>query len=191
MYDYEPSENDPQQLIAWLAVIESAVKCLNRLNKQICISHLPTVFHKFISTLSSSHHKNVHVMSTNCLCTILEQSVQTNIDLFIDDIKQAVDVKKSLLGKMFTHIEAGLSYQYHASWSFVMKILACAFTSFKHRDTFVIVEKCLSSLANLKESEQFEYKKEADLAIGRAIKTFGPKLVIDCIPLQITGDEYN
>ena len=108
----------------------------------------------------------------------------------MEDIKQTIDIKKSLLGKIFSHIETGLNYQYHTSWNFVMKILACAFTSFKHRDTFVIVEKCLSSLANLRESEQFEYKKEADLSIGKAIKTYGPKLVIDCIPLQITGDEY-
>ena len=46
-----------------------------------------------------------------------------------------------------------------------------------------------SSLANLRESDQFDYKKEADYAIGRAIQTFGPRLVIECIPLHITGDE--
>lgn len=189
MYDYQPSENDPQQLIAWLAVIESAVKCLNRLNKQICLSHLPSIVQKFMSALSSSHHQNVHAMTTNFLCNILEQCVQTNVLLFVDDIKESPDFKKSLLSKIFTHIEAGLSYQYHTSWVFVMKILACAFTSFKHRDTFIVVEKCLSSLANLRESEQFEYKKEADFAIGRAIKNYGPQLILDCIPLQITGDE--
>lgn len=188
-YDYQPSENDPQQLIAWLAVMESAVKSLNRLNKQLCLSHLPRVFQTFMNALSASHHKNVHVVVTNCLSSVLEQCVQTNMDLFIDDIKQSAEIKKSILYRIFSHIEAGLSYQYHGAWVFVMKILACAFTSFKHRDTFVIVEKCLSSLANLRESEQFDYKKEADLAIGRAIQTYGPKLIIDCIDLGITGEE--
>ena len=76
------------------------------------------------------------------------------------------------------------------SWIFVMKILACAFTCFKSSETFVVVEKCLSSLGNLRESEQFTYKKEADLAIGRAIQTYGPKLMLECIPLNITGNEY-
>lgn len=189
LYDYEPSENDPQQIIAWLNVIESAIKCLNRLNKQICLSHLPTLIQKFMLPLSTSHHKNVHVMATNCLCSVLEQCVQTNIILFVEDIKQASDYKKSLLSKIFSHIEAGLSYQFHTSWMFVMKILTCSFTSFKHRDTFSIVTKCLNSLANLRESEQFEFKKEADLAFGRAVQTYGPKFIVDCIPLQITGDE--
>ena len=104
-------------------------------------------------------------------------------------LESSKEPKKSLLGKIFAHLENGLSYQFHQSWLFVMKMLACAFTSFKHRDTFVIVEKCLASLANLRESDQFEYKKEADFAIGRAVKTYGPKLMLECISLQITGEE--
>ena len=142
-------------------------------------------------TLSTSHHKSVHAMITNCLCSVLEQCVQGNVDLFVEDLRQSIDLKKSLLVKIFQHVEAGLSYQYHASWCFIMKILATAFTAFKHRDMFVVVDKCLSSMGNLRESEQFEYKKEADFAISRAIQTFGPKLVIECIPLHITGDEYD
>jgi hypothetical protein len=123
------------------------------------------------------------------MVTVLEQCVEANIDLLVSDLKQAVDVKKSILSRIFTNLEGGLSYQYHASWVFVMKLLASAFTSFKHRDTFLIVENCLNSLANLRDSEQFDYKNEADYAIGRAVRTYGPKLVIDCVDLKITGDE--
>jgi ribosomal RNA-processing protein 12 len=189
LFDYQPSENDPQQMIGWLSVMESAIRSLNRLNKELCLTHLPHFFQVYMESLSTSHHKNVHIIITNCLSSILEQCVQTNMSLFIDDLKQSVDTKKSLLAKIFSHIENGLSYQFHETWLFVMKVLACAFTSFKHRDTFVIVEKCLSSLGNLRESEQFTYKKEADFAIGRAIQTYGPKLMLDCIPIDITGDE--
>jgi hypothetical protein len=190
LYDYQPSENDPQQLIGWLAVMESALKCLNRLDKNLCLSHLPHFFQIAMQTLIS-HHKNVQLMATNCMTVILEQCIQTNINLFIDDIKQSIDVKKSMLHKIFSCIETGLGYQYHMSWIFVMKILACAFTSFKSSETFIVVEKCLSSLGNLRESDQFTYKKEADLAIGRAIQTYGPRLMLECIPLNITGNEYN
>ena len=176
-------------MIAWLAVVESSIKCLNRLNKQLCMTHLPIIFQTFMQVLSSSHHKNIHVTVTNCLCTILAQCIEANIVLLVDDLKQSLDSKKSTLARVFTHIENGLSYQFHGVWIFVMKILACAFTSFKHAQTFLVVEKCLSSLANLRESEQFDYKKEADLALGKAIQTYGPKLIIECIPLGITGDE--
>jgi hypothetical protein len=176
-------------MIAWLAVVESSIKCLNRLNKPMCLTHLPNVFQTFMQVLSASHQKNIHVTVTNCLCAIFEQCVETNILLLVDDLTQSLDVKKSILSRVFTHVESGLSYQFHSVWIFVMKILACAFTSFKSLKTLVVVENCIASLASLRESHMFEYKKEADLAIGRAIQTYGPKSIIDCIPLGITGDE--
>lgn len=169
--------------------METAIKSLNRLNKALCLNHLPRIFQAFMSILSSSHSKKVHIVVTNCLCSILEQCVQTNIDLFVEDLHKQNDLTKSLLQKIFSHVESGLSYQYHMSWIFVMKILASSFTCFKNRNTFPVVEKCLSSLANLRESEQFDFKKEADIAIGKAVQTYGPKLVIDSIDLKITGDE--
>jgi hypothetical protein len=176
-------------MIAWLAVVESSIKSLNRLNKQFCLNHLPLVFQTFMQILSASHHKNIHITVTNCLCTILEQCVETNINLLSEDLKNQADAKKTILGRLFSHIEGGLSYQFHSVWIFVMKILACAFTSFKNPQTFVVIDKCITSLANLRESEQFDFKKEADIAIGRAVENFGPELIINCIPLGITGDE--
>ena len=190
MYDYQPSENDPQQLIAWLGVMEAAMKSLNRLDRQLCLTHLPKFFAKFMSALSGSHHKSVHLMATNGACSVLEQCVQTNVEALSDELRQNVgEPSRSLLGKIFSNIEAGLSYQYHLAWPFVMRILATVFTCFKHQDTFIVVDKCLASMANLRESEQFTYKKEADFAIARAIRTYGPSLILQCIPLHITGDE--
>ncbi len=108
LYDYQPGENDPQQLIAWMAVMESAIKCLNRLNKEVCITHLSSLCQTFMLTLSSSHHKNVHVMIANVLCSVLEKCVSVNIDLFIEDLKKVTDNKKSLLARIFQHIEVGV-----------------------------------------------------------------------------------
>jgi len=110
LYDYQPSENDPQQLIAWMAVMESAVKCLNRLNKELCITHLSSLFQTFMLTLSSSHHKNVHAMVANVLCSVLEQCVAVNIELFTEDLKKASETKKSLLAKIFQHIEVLIKF---------------------------------------------------------------------------------
>lgn len=187
-YDNQPSFNDPQQLIGWLAIMKAAIISLNRLDRQLCLAHLPNISQVFMSILSNSHYKNVHVMTTNNLCHVLEQCVQTNMDILIENMKEN-PADKSVLGKMFTFIENGLSYQYHSVWVFVMKILACAFTCFKSAETFPIVSSCLSSLANLRESKQFDYKAETDFAIGKAIKTYGPKLILESIPLGINGDE--
>ncbi len=55
---------------------------------------------------------------------------------------------------------------------------------------FVTSFKCLASLATLRDSDQFSYKSEADYAISKAIKTYGPQLVLESIKLNITGDEW-
>ncbi len=167
--------------------MESALKCLNRLDsspdKRLCLGHLPRFYQVAMVTLIS-HHKSVQAMATNCMASVLEQCVQTNISLLVADPEMAT------LHKVFGSIEAGLGYQYHMSWAYVMRIVACAFTSFKSVKTFPCVQKCLASLGKLRESDQFTYKKEADLAIGRAIQTYGPRLILhSSIPLNITGDE--
>lgn len=56
-------------------------------------------------TMSSSHHKNVHIMITNVLCGVMEQCVGTNMPLFVEDLGKSPDTDKSLLGKIFQHIE--------------------------------------------------------------------------------------
>ena len=137
-YDYQPSENDPQQLIAWLSVIEAAFKNLNRLNSQMCSIHLPHIFNICMSIMSS-YHENVLLMSTNVLKDLLEQCIKPNIGLYITDLKQNSDVEKSLLKKIFTTIENGLNYQYHSGWLYVMQVLSSAFSALDV-NAFSIVE---------------------------------------------------
>jgi len=50
--------------------------------------------------------------------------------------------------------------------------------------------QCLRSLADLRDSHRFPYKSLLDKAVGMAVQSMGPKLVLDAIPLQITGDLY-
>ena len=188
LYDYQPSEQSGPQMIVWLAVMDSAIRSLNRLNKQLCLSHLPHLVQRYMQAFCSSHAK-VHFAAAKCLNAALEQCIRADIDVLVDDLNSSSEMSKSTLHKIFTHLETGLSYQYHNAWPHIIKIIGTAFTCFGHPSTFVVVAKCLHSLANLRESEQFDYIKEADSAISRAIKTYGPKLVIDCIRLDITGDE--
>ena len=188
MYDVTPNEN-PKVLCKWLELLVSAYKSLNRLDKPSAMLHLPHFFRTTMELLISNNEL-IQTTSSNAMITLLEQCVKINIELFVDDLASANNKSSSLLHKIFASIESGLSYKFHASWPHVMKVLACAFAAFGDRRAFPVVAKCLGSLANLRCSEQFTFKKEADTSIGRAIQTFGPKLVLDCIPLDITGNEY-
>ena len=42
----------------------------------------------------------------------------------------------------------------------------------------------------LLDSVRFPYKAELDHAIGAAVRAMGPRLVLQAVPLQITGQRY-
>jgi hypothetical protein len=94
----------------------------------------------------SSFHENVLLMTTNVLKGLLEQCIRPNIELYINDLKQSSDIDKSLLKKIFSSIENGLSYQFHSGWLYIMQILSSAFSSFKDLNAFPIVKQVIFSI---------------------------------------------
>ena len=45
-------------------------------------------------------------------------------------------------------------------------------------------------MGDLRDTPHFAFKVEMDKAIGSAVKSMGPRLVLTAIPLGITGDKY-
>ena len=52
-----------------------------------------------------------------------------------------------------------------------------------------IVGNCLKSLADLRSSANFAFTNELDYVLGKAVRTMGPEVVLNHIPLQISGEE--
>jgi ribosomal RNA-processing protein 12 len=46
---------------------------------------------------------------------------------------------------------------------------------------------CLKLLAELRDSYRFSNVNELEFAVGRAIRSMGPEVVLNAIPLQVTG----
>lgn len=44
-------------------------------------------------------------------------------------------------------------------------------------------------MGDLRDTPHFSYKGEMDHAIGCAIKSLGPRVVLEAIPLRITGEK--
>jgi ribosomal RNA-processing protein 12 len=47
--------------------------------------------------------------------------------------------------------------------------------------------QCLSSLAGLRSTKDFSFLAELDATVGKAIRVFGPKHILQVIPLNLTG----
>lgn len=53
----------------------------------------------------------------------------------------------------------------------------------------VIAFQSLQSLSDLRATPQFPFCGELDLAVGGAVESMGPQVVLNAVPLLITGTE--
>ncbi|XP_022619336.1 RRP12-like protein [Seriola dumerili] len=185
LYDYLPSENDLQPLLAWLAVMEKAHIHLAGLQSSLSLGHLPRLFSAAMSCLLSPHTQVVSA-ATNTLKTLLTECISPCLDEMGVISATASAGNPSYVCKMFRIIEEGLSYRFHASWPFVLQILGCFYRA-AGKQAHPIMTKSLQSLADLRSTPQFPFSGELDLAVGGAVESMGPEVVLGAVPLNITG----
>ncbi|CAG6017279.1 unnamed protein product [Menidia menidia] len=233
LYDYLPSENDLQPLMAWLAVMEKAhvhlagyqtfmffsQLCMNgkpqineRLQSSLSLGHLPRLFSTAMSCLLSPHTQVVSA-ATNTLKTLLTECVAPHMDEMGMVTATASAGNPSYVCKIFRIVEEGLSYRFHAAWPFVLQILSCFYraagkqahpvmskvTTVKRFGSLLWTEglteclcvcgQSLQSLADLRATPHFPFSGELDLALGGAVESMGPEIVLTAVPLNITGHD--
>ncbi|XP_038152332.1 RRP12-like protein [Cyprinodon tularosa] len=187
LYDYLPSENDLQPLLAWLTVMEKAHVHLASLQSSLSLGHLPRLFSAAMSCLLSPHTQVVSA-ATNTLKTLFTECVAPHMGDMGMITATASAGNPSYVCKMFRIVEEGLSYRFHASWPFVLQILGCFYRA-AGKQAHPIMTKSLQSLSDLRATPQFPFSGELDLAVGGAVESMGPEVVLAAVPLNITG--YN
>uniref|UniRef100_A0A671R9G8 Uncharacterized protein n=1 Tax=Sinocyclocheilus anshuiensis TaxID=1608454 RepID=A0A671R9G8_9TELE len=160
LYDYVPSENDLQPLLAWLAVMEKAHE-------------------------SWSLH---NLFVTTCVSTLLNECVAPQMAEIGSVLPNTSAGNGACILKMFHIVEEGLSYRFHASWPFVLQILGCFYRA-EGKQAHPIMIKSLQSLSDLRATPQFPFSGELDLAVGSAVESMGPEVVLKAVPLLITGTD--
>ncbi|XP_053477234.1 RRP12-like protein [Ictalurus furcatus] len=187
LYDYIPSDNDLQPLLAWLAVMEKAHVHLSRLQSSLSLGHLPRLFSVSMSCLLSPHTRVVSA-ATQTLKTLISECVAPHM-AEIGPVLPSVSAGNGLyVCKMFSVVEEGLSYRFHASWPFVLQILGCFYRA-AGKHAHPVMMKSLQSLCDLRATPQFPFCGELDLAVGGAVESMGPQVVLSAIPLLITGTD--
>ncbi|RUS76379.1 hypothetical protein EGW08_015859 [Elysia chlorotica] len=184
LYDYQPSEKDSQPMNAWLRVMESAAINLARNDVDLCIGHFPRLFSTCMACLLSDRPE-VAKTAVSTMKTLLEECIQPNRE----KITQGSNSNLSLtsIQKVLKALEAGLSYQFHAVWPLVLQLWSTAFLVFGKLVPKMLT-KCLTSMGDLRDTPHFSFKSEMDKAIGSAVKSMGPRMILSAIPLEITGD---
>lgn len=185
LYDYVPSENDLQPLLAWLSVMEKAHVHLSSLQSSLSLGHLPRLFSIAMSCLLSPHTQVVSA-ATQTLKTLISECVAPHMADIGPVLPNMSAGNGHYVLKMFRVVEEGLSYRFHASWPFVLQILCCFYKA-AGKQAHPIMIKSLQSLSDLRATPKFSFCGELDLAVGAAVESMGPQIVLSAVPLLITG----
>ncbi|KAB0383804.1 hypothetical protein FD755_005721 [Muntiacus reevesi] len=186
LYDYVPSENDLQPLLAWLKVMEKAHINLVRLHRDLGLGHLPRFFGTATTCLLSPHLPVV-TAAAQCLQEILKECVAPHM-ADIGSVTSSASGPSQYIAKMFRAVEEGLTYRFHAAWSSVLQLL-CVFFEACGRQAHPVMKKCLQSLCDLRLSPHFPHTAALDHAVGAAVASMGPEVVLEAVPLEIDGSE--
>ncbi|XP_057635181.1 RRP12-like protein [Chionomys nivalis] len=186
LYDYVPSENDLQPLLAWLKVMEKAHINLVRMHRDLGLGHLARFFGMAVTCLLSPHSQVV-AAATQTLKEILKECVAPHI-ADIGSVTSSASGPPQYIAKMFRAVEEGLTYKFHAAWSSVLQLLAVFFEACG-KQAHPVMKKCLQSLCDLRLSPHFPHTAALDQAVGAAVTSMGPEVVLQAVPLEIDGSE--
>ncbi|KAM9282041.1 RRP12-like protein [Cariama cristata] len=186
LYDYVPSTSDLQPLLTWLSTMERAHVNLGRLQKDLCWAHLPRLFSATMNCFLSPHSQVV-AAAAQTLETLLSECVAPHME-DLGTVSASAPAPAAYLCKMFRSVEEGLTYRFHAAWDKVLQVLEVFFETCG-KQCHPIMRKCLRSLCDLRLSPHFPYTAEVDQAVGAAVSTMGPEVLLEAVPLEIDGKE--
>lgn len=171
-----PMPDDVQILQAWLAVMREAFVNLARSDLDLCMSHVPSLITTSITLMDRADFMNT---ATATISSLLEKCVAPAA-------ANNLEKNKLHISKVVETLQSGLKYQYHLAWTHVLHLLGVLFKECGASCGTMLVP-CLKTLAELRDTFQFSYTNELDNAVGNAVRSMGPDIILQAIPLELTG----
>ncbi|XP_048362430.1 RRP12-like protein isoform X1 [Sphaerodactylus townsendi] len=187
LYDYVPSEGDLQPLLTWLSVMERAQISLARQQWELGWAHLSRFFSAAMVAFLSPHAQVVSA-AAQTLKVLLNECVAPHMAELGSVSSATPSGPAAHVCKMFRAVEQGLTYRFHAAWASVLQVLKTFFEACGCQ-CHPMMRKCLQSLADLRGSSHFPHVMFLDQAVGAAVATMGPEVVLQAVPLDIDGTE--
>lgn len=189
LYDYQPSANDTQPTLAWLAVMREAHCNLAHLisSSQGCsapydvfstLNHvMPEMLDRCIGLLLSNKTEIV-TGASHTILAILQECVAP-----LCENEERRGKYEPVLRQVVETLHKTLSYRYLAAWRHVLHLIAVLFQvvgKLKLEQLASVVQ----ALGNLRDFHDFAYTRDAEYAIGAAIRAMGPRVVLEILPLR-------
>ncbi|CAH1156050.1 unnamed protein product [Phaedon cochleariae] len=184
LYEYQPSISDVQPTLAWVAVMQQAHVHLADVDVPTAVASLPRMF-ETLTQLWLSEKTEVMTCATHALDVLLKDSLSTACGS-----EGSVKQHRSKIEKCIHAIQLGLGYQFNSVWHQVLHVISVLFeVTGAHCGDMLM--GLLKSLAELRDSYKFSYNNELEHAVGSAIRSMGPEVVLGVITLKKPNGDLN
>ncbi|KAG8373862.1 hypothetical protein BUALT_Bualt11G0069400 [Buddleja alternifolia] len=183
------SSADSMTFIARL--LDTGMKRVFSLNRQICVVKLPVVFSALKDVMASGHEEAL-VAAVATFKSLIHSCIDESlIKQGVDQIAVNADVttRKSgptVIEKVCATIGSLLDYHHEAVWDMSFQIVSTMFDKLG-RYSFNFLKQTLKSLADMQKlpDEDFAFRKQLHDCLGAAIGAMGPENFLSLLPLKL------
>ncbi|KAL8658175.1 MAG: hypothetical protein Q9226_001202 [Calogaya cf. arnoldii] len=179
--ELKPSQNDSQLLPPWIAVISRGYDVSAQIDPEGTFHKLPELFRKVSEFLSSASHE-IRVSASECLISFLVNCVPDSV------IAEPSILDEKTLGKVAQSAQDLLNVRFQAAWMEVFNVEAAFFEALRWR-AVPLARNIVTTVGELRASDSFNGKKEADVVIGKAIQYMGPEAFLGIVPLNLVRSQ--
>lgn len=175
--ELQPSQNDSQLLPPWIAVISRGYDVSAQIEAIETFQRLPPVFDMISGFLASSSF-NIRVSAAECLVSLIVNCIPSEV------ILQPSVYDEKTLEKLASLTMNLLDVKYQSAWMEGFTVVSNMFDALKWHSGKLLSE-AVATVGELRASESFAGKKEADEVLSKAISAMGPEAFLEILPLNL------
>lgn len=178
--ELQPSKEDSQLLPPWIAVMSRGYDVSSQIEPEETFEKLPNIFDRICRFLTSPSH-NIRTSASECLVSFFVNCVP-NFVLTERDVGSG-----KALENLSNIVLSLLDVKYQTAWVEVFTVLGAAFDCFRWRSD-QLLSKAVAVIGELRTSESFQSKDQADKILSKAISAMGPEAVLKILPLNLADN---
>ncbi|KAL2290019.1 hypothetical protein FJTKL_00556 [Diaporthe vaccinii] len=175
--ELRPASDDTQLLPSWIAILSRGYEVSAQIEPEDTFMKLPELF-RLISQFLESSSENIRISASECLVSFLATCIpnQVILDPSVYDEKT--------LEKVVKVVEGLFSVKYQAAWAETFKVIGAMFDCLRWRAHPYLLN-VTKIVGDMRGSDSFAHKQEADEVLGKAIRAMGPDSVLEILPLNL------
>ncbi|KAM8718828.1 hypothetical protein ACLKA7_001524 [Drosophila subpalustris] len=177
IHEYRPDRSDVRQTLAWITVLKEGHMHLATLQLDLCMQALPRIFDVFTADLWLSDRSELVVGVSNCIKELLQDCVSRACTT-----QELADKYRMSVTKIIGALHKVLNAPFGEISKYVILIFSIVFEACgKH-----FGGELMSSLTTIgkRYESQTALRLQIEHTIISAIKSFGPELVLQALPLN-------